>query len=59
MFEFLMAVSEDPRRLGWWLKSSCISKDLNIFVFTVKQSDTSKGQESFIPEYLSLQIKLF
>jgi hypothetical protein len=58
MFKFLVVVSEDPRRLGFWLKSSCISKDLNVFIFSVKQSDPSKRHESFIPEDLSLQIKL-
>ena len=42
MFAFLMAVSEDPRRLGCWVKTSCISKELNVFVFSVKQSYPSK-----------------
>jgi hypothetical protein len=51
-----MAVSEDPRRLGFWVKSSFISKDLNVFVFSVKQTDLSKRHESFIPEDLSRQI---
>jgi len=54
MFEFLMAVSEDPRRLGCGAKTYYISKELNAFVFGVKQSDPSK-----VMNHLSLNTRVF